>query len=128
MISVNGISKSYGQVKALQQVSFSVGRGEVFGLIGPDGSGKTSMYRILCTLLLPDEGTAQVDGFDVIRQMKQIRSRVGYMPGRFSLYQDLTVQENLEFFATLFGTTVDEGYDLGTSAQRALPRRAHHGC
>ncbi|MBQ8065901.1 MAG: ABC transporter ATP-binding protein [Prevotella sp.] len=111
MIEVNNISKSYGKVRALQDVSFSVGKGEVFGLIGPDGAGKTSMFRILCTLLLPDEGTASVDGFDVVRQMKDIRRRVGYMPGKFSLYQDLTVGENLEFFATLFGTTVDEGYD-----------------
>ena len=111
MIEVSHISKSYGKVKALQDVSFSVKKGEVFGLIGPDGAGKTSMYRILCTLLLADEGTATVDGFDVVRQMKDIRRRVGYMPGRFSLYQDLTVRENLEFFATLFGTTVGEGYD-----------------
>ena len=111
MIEVKNISKSYGKVKALQDVSFSVEKGEVFGLIGPDGAGKTSMFRILCTLLLPDEGTASVDGFDVARQMKDIRRRVGYMPGKFSLYQDLTVQENLEFFATLFGTTVEEGYD-----------------
>ena len=110
-IEVNGISKSYGKVKALQDVSFSVGKGEVFGLIGPDGAGKTSMYRILCTLLLADEGTATVDGFDVVKQMTDIRKRVGYMPGRFSLYQDLTVEENLKFFATLFETTVDEGYD-----------------
>jgi len=110
-IEVSHISKSYGRVKALQDVSFSVEKGEVFGLIGPDGAGKTSLYRILCTLLLADVGTATVDGFDVVRQMKDIRRRVGYMPGRFSLYQDLTVRENLEFFATLFGTTVDEGYD-----------------
>ncbi|MBQ9533689.1 MAG: ABC transporter ATP-binding protein [Prevotella sp.] len=110
-ISVKNVSKSYGRVKALDDVSFSVGKGEVFGLIGPDGAGKTSMFRILCTLLLPDEGSATVDGFDTVRQMKEIRRRVGYMPGRFSLYQDLTVRENLEFFATLFGTTVDEGYD-----------------
>ena len=110
-IEVNNVSKCYGRVQALSDVSFSVGKGEIFGLIGPDGAGKTSMYRILCTLLLPDEGTATVDGFDVVRQMTEIRQRVGYMPGRFSLYQDLTVKENLEFFATLFGTTVDEGYD-----------------
>ena len=110
-IEVKNISKSYGKVKALQDVSFSVEKGEVFGLIGPDGAGKTSMFRILCTLLLPNEGTAKVDGFDTVSQMKDIRRRVGYMPGRFSLYQDLTVRENLEFFATLFGTTVDEGYD-----------------
>ena len=110
-IEVNHISKNYGRVKALQDVSFSVDKGEVFGIIGPDGAGKTSLYRILCTLLLPDEGTASVDGFDVVGQMKDIRRRVGYMPGKFSLYQDLTVEENLEFFATLFGTTVEEGYD-----------------
>ena len=110
-IIVNNISKSYGKVKALQDVSFAVEKGEVFGLIGPDGAGKTSMFRILCTLLLADEGTASVDGFDVVKQMTDIRKRVGYMPGRFSLYQDLTVEENLEFFATLFGTTIDEGYD-----------------
>ena len=110
-IEVSHISKSYGRVKALQNVSFSVGKGEVFGLIGPDGAGKTTLYRILCTLLLADEGTVTVDGFDVVKQMKDIRRRVGYMPGRFSLYQDLTVEENLTFFATLFGTTVEEGYD-----------------
>ena len=110
-IEVRHISKRYGKVQALSDVSFSVNKGEVFGLIGPDGAGKTSLFRILCTLLLPDEGTATVEGFDVVNQMMEIRKRVGYMPGRFSLYQDLTVAENLEFFATLFGTTVDEGYD-----------------
>ena len=111
-IEVNHISKSYGKrVKALTDVSFTVGKGEVFGIIGPDGAGKTSLFRILCTLLLPDSGTALVDGFDVVGQMREIRRRVGYMPGRFSLYQDLTVAENLQFFATLFGTTVDEGYE-----------------
>ncbi|MBR6884615.1 MAG: ABC transporter ATP-binding protein [Prevotella sp.] len=110
-IEVNQIAKSYGKVQALDEVSFSVGRGEVFGLIGPDGAGKTSMFRILCSLLLPDRGTATVDGFDVVKQMREVRRRVGYMPGRFSLYQDLTVEENLKFFATLFGTTIDEGYD-----------------
>ena len=110
-IEVNGVSKSYGGVKALDNVSFTVGQGEVFGIIGPDGAGKTSLYRILCTLLLPDAGSARVDGFDVVKQMKEIRRRVGYMPGRFSLYEDLTVEENLRFFATLFGTTVEKGYD-----------------
>ena len=110
-IVVNNVSKSYGQVQALSDVSFSVGKGEVFGLIGPDGAGKTSMFRILCSLLLPDKGSAMVDGFDVVKQMHDVRSRVGYMPGKFSLYQDLTIEENLKFFATLFGTTVDEGYD-----------------
>ena len=101
----------YGRVQALEDVSFSVGKGEVFGLIGPDGAGKTTLYRILCTLLLPAAGTVMVDGFDTVRQMREIRRRVGYMPGRFSLYQDLTVEENLQFFATLFGTTVEAGYD-----------------
>ena len=110
-IEVSHVSKSYGKVKALDDVSFNVGKGEVFGLIGPDGAGKTSMFRILCTLLLPDAGKAAVEGFDVVQGMKEIRRRVGYMPGKFSLYQDLTVRENLEFFATLFGTTVDAGYD-----------------
>ena len=110
-ITVNDISKSYGKVKALDGVSFSVDKGEIFGLIGPDGAGKTTMFRIMATLLLPDAGYATVDGFDVVNGMKEIRQRVGYMPGKFSLYQDLTVEENLHFFATLFGTTVEEGYD-----------------
>ena len=110
-IEVNGVSKSYGRVKALDDVSFTVGKGEVFGLIGPDGAGKTSLYRILCSLLLPGKGTAAVDGFDVVKQMTDVRRRVGYMPGKFSLYQDLTVEENLKFFATIFGTTIEEGYD-----------------
>ena len=123
-LDVQHISKSYGRVMALQDVSFSVEKGEVFGLIGPDGAGKTSMYRILCTLLLADEGTATVDGFDVVRGMKDIRRRVGYMPGRFSLYQDLTVRENLEFFATLFGTTVDEGYDSIKAIYQQIERFA----
>ena len=110
-IEVNHVSKSYGEVKALDDVSFSVSKGEVFGLIGPDGAGKTTMFRILCSLLLPETGTAAVDGFDVVSQMREVRCRVGYMPGKFSLYQDLTVEENLKFFATLFGTTVEAGYD-----------------
>lgn len=110
-IEVNNISKHYGKVEALRNVSFSVEKGEVFGLIGPDGAGKTSMFRILCSLLLPNEGTAKVEGYDVVSQMKEIRKRVGYMPGRFSLYQDLTIEENLQFFATLFNTTVEENYD-----------------
>lgn len=110
-IEVNSLSKGYGKVQALRDVSFSVGKGEMFGIIGPDGAGKTSLYRILCSLLLPDDGTASVDGYDVVSDMKEIRRRVGYMPGRFSLYQDLTVEENLRFFATLFGTTVEENYD-----------------
>ncbi|MBR3028858.1 MAG: ABC transporter ATP-binding protein [Bacteroidales bacterium] len=110
-IEVKNVSMRYGGVQALDDVSFAVPKGEVFGLIGPDGAGKTSLYRILCTLLLPEAGTALVDGFDTVREMREIRKRVGYMPGKFSLYQDLTVEENLTFFATLFGTTVEEGYD-----------------
>ncbi len=110
-IEVSHVSKSYGRVKALDDVSLTVKPGELFGLIGPDGAGKTTLFRILCTLLLADSGTASVDGYDVVRQMREIRCRVGYMPGRFSLYQDLTVEENLHFFATLFGTTVEAGYD-----------------
>ena len=127
-IEVKHVSKSYGQVKALDDVTFSVTKGEVFGLIGPDGAGKTSMFRILCSLLLPEAGTATVDGFDVVSQMKEIRRRVGYMPGKFSLYQDLTVEENLQFFATLFGTTVEEGYDsisaIYSQIERFKNRRA----
>ncbi len=127
-IEVNSISKHYGKVQALRNVSFSVGKGEVFGLIGPDGAGKTSMYRILCSLLLPDAGTATVDGYDVVSQMKEIRKRVGYMPGKFSLYQDLTVEENLKFFATLFNTTVEENYDsikaIYSQLERFKDRRA----
>lgn len=111
-INVDGISKRYGGVQALDGVSFGVHKGEVFGLIGPDGAGKTTLFRILATLLLADEGTASVSGFNVVGQWREIRRRVGYMPGRFSLYQDLTIEENLEFFATLFGTTVSAGYDL----------------
>ena len=110
-IEVNNISKHYGKVQALKDVSFSVNKGEIFGLIGPDGAGKTSMFRILCSLLLPETGTATVDGFDVVSQMEEVRKRVGYMPGRFSLYQDLTIEENLNFFATLFNTTVEENYE-----------------
>ena len=124
-IDVQHISKNYGRVKALDDVSFTVGRGEVFGLIGPDGAGKTSMFRILCSLLLPDNGTATVDGFDVVKQMKDIRKRVGYMPGKFSLYQDLTVEENLQFFATLFGTTVEEGYDNIKAIYSQIERFKH---
>lgn len=110
-IEVRNICKSYGKVKALDDVFLAVAEGEVFGLIGPDGAGKTSLFRILCSLLSPDSGSAVVDGFNVVSQMKQVRCRIGYMPGKFSLYQDLTVEENLQFFATLFGTTIDEGYD-----------------
>lgn len=111
-IRLSNISKSYKKVKAVQNISFNVQPGELFGLIGPDGAGKTTIFRILTTLLFPDEGSASVAGFDVVRDYKAIRKSVGYMPGRFSLYQDLTVEENLTFFATIFGTTIEENYDL----------------
>ena len=113
-VVLNTISKTYnkGSIPAVKDVSFSVEKGELFGLIGPDGAGKTSIFRILTTLLLPDSGTASVNGHDIIKDYKTIRSKVGYMPGKFSLYQDLTVEENLDFFATVFNTSIDENYEM----------------
>ncbi|HPD95407.1 MAG TPA: ABC transporter ATP-binding protein [Tenuifilaceae bacterium] len=111
-ISVNSISKSYGNVEALKEISFNVDEGELFGLIGPDGAGKTTLMRIITTLLLPDSGNAKVCGYNVANEYKKVRTLLGYMPGRFSLYQDLSVEENLNFFAGVFGTTVQENYDL----------------
>jgi len=111
-ITVNHISKSYKNVKALEDISFQVKEGELFGLIGPDGAGKTTLFRILTTLLIANEGSATVADFDVVVDYKKIRNNVGYMPGKFSLYQDLTIEENLNFFATIFGTTIEENYDL----------------
>src|SRR5436190_4818955 len=110
-VVVENIIKTYGkkkEVTALSDISFDVSQGELFGIIGPDGAGKTSLFRILTTLLLADKGTATVDGLDVVKDYKEIRKRSGYMPGKFSLYQDLTVQENLDFFATIFNTSVQE--------------------
>ena len=114
MVELTDISKTYndGGTLAVDHVTFSVEKGELFGLIGPDGAGKTSIFRILTTLLLPDGGSATVNGLDVVKDYKAIRSQVGYMPGKFSLYQDLSVEENLNFFATIFGTTIAENYDL----------------
>ncbi len=111
-ISVQHISKSFKKVNAVNDVSFEVKEGELFGLIGPDGAGKTTIFRILTTLLFADKGTVTVAGFDVVADYKEIRKNVGYMPGKFSLYQDLTVEENLNFFATIFGTTIEENYEL----------------
>jgi ABC-2 type transport system ATP-binding protein len=114
MITLDNIKKTYnkGQVTAVNNICFTVNPGELFGLIGPDGAGKTTLFRILTTLLLPDEGAATVAGLDIVKDYAKIRSKVGYMPGRFSLYQDLTIEENLNFFATVFGTTIKENYHL----------------
>lgn len=113
-ITLDHISKTYNKntLLALDDISFEVNKGELFGLIGPDGAGKTSLFRILTTLLLPDKGFATVNGFDVVKNYKSIRGIIGYMPGKFSLYQDLTVEENLKFFASVFKTTVEKNYDL----------------
>lgn len=122
IVSVENLKMSYdkGKVKALKGVTFDVGEGEIFGLIGPDGAGKTSLFRILTTLLLADSGTAVVDGMDVVKDYKKIRRNIGYMPGRFSLYQDLTVEENLSFFATVFNTTIEENYHLVEDIYRQI--------
>ncbi|MGN6508621.1 MAG: ABC transporter ATP-binding protein [Chitinophaga sp.] len=111
-IIVEHIHKSFGDVKALHDITFTVNEGELFGLIGPDGAGKSTLFRILATLLLADKGNASVNGRDVVKDYRHIRRETGYMPGRFSLYQDLTVEENLNFFATIFNTTVEENYGL----------------
>ena len=114
-VDVNNIIKTYGKKKevlAINDISFQVPKGELFGIIGPDGAGKTSLFRVLTTLLLADSGKATVDGFDVVKDYKTIRNSIGYMPGKFSLYQDLSVEENLNFFATIFNTTIRENYDL----------------
>lgn len=113
-VIVNHITKTYnkGATLAVDDVSFSVEKGELFGLIGPDGAGKTSIFRMLTTLLLPDSGSASVNGYDIVIDYKNIRKNVGYMPGKFSLYQDLTVEENLNFFATVFNTSIKENYEL----------------
>ncbi|MDR2810723.1 MAG: ABC transporter ATP-binding protein [Tannerellaceae bacterium] len=122
-ISIHNISKSYGgkhPVMALKDICLQIGKGELFGLIGPDGAGKTSLFRILATLLTADSGTATVEGFDVVNDYREIRNRIGYMPGRFSLYQDLSVEENLEFFATVFGSTIQDNYDLIADIYRQI--------
>jgi ABC-type multidrug transport system ATPase subunit len=112
IVELHNISKSFGKVQALQNVTLKVDAGELYGFIGPDGAGKTTLFRILTTLLTPDEGVGSVLDLDVVNDYKQIRPKLGYMPGRFSLYQDLTVEENMQFFATVFNTTIEENYDL----------------
>lgn len=111
-IDIQNLSKNYGDVVALKDISFQVSKAELFGLIGPDGAGKSTILRIITSLLIPGSGSVSVEGFDVVKDYKSIRNIVGYMPGRFSLYYDLTVEENLNFFATIFGTTIQENYDL----------------
>lgn len=122
IVSVRNLKKSYnrGKTKALRGISLDVDEGELFGIIGPDGAGKTTLFRILTSLLLADDGTASVDGLDVVKEYKEIRKRIGYMPGRFSLYQDLTVEENLRFFATIFNTTIEENYSLVAPIYRQI--------
>jgi len=112
LIEANGVGKSFGTTEALKDISFSVEEAEIFGLIGPDGAGKTTLFRLITTLLLPDRGSITVMGLDAVKHYKELRKNIGYMPGRFSLYQDLSVEENLEFYATVFGTTVQENYHL----------------
>lgn len=125
IVSVRQISKSYGSVQALKDISFDVKPGEIFGLIGPDGSGKTTLFRILTTLVLADKGEARVCGYEVMKEYKDIRRLAGYMPGRFSLYQDLSVEENLTFFATLFNTTIRDNYALVEDIYRQIEPFKH---
>ena len=122
IVVANSLSKQYGKVNALCSLSFEVNEGEIYGIIGPDGAGKTSLFRILTTLLLPDGGNATVDGLDVVRHYREIRRRIGYMPGRFSLYPDLSVEENLQFFASIFGTTIEANYHLVADIYRQIER------
>ncbi|BDD11807.1 hypothetical protein FUAX_42390 (plasmid) [Fulvitalea axinellae] len=112
MISVKNLSKNYGDTEALKSVSLEVSEGELFGLIGPDGAGKSTLFKIMVSLLLPDSGEASINGYDPVTQYRDVRQRIGYMPGKFSLYQDLSVEENLSFFASIFDTTIEENYDL----------------
>lgn len=112
MIHIENINKSFEETQALKEINLQIASGALFGLIGPDGAGKTTLFRILATLLLPDSGRATIEEWDVVKQFRKIRNHVGYMPGKFSLYQDLTVEENLQFFATTFGTTIEENYHL----------------
>ena len=119
-VRAEGLVKSYGKVKALGGVSLDVRHGETFGIIGPDGAGKSTLFRLLTSLLVPDEGSARVEGLDTVKDYREIRRIIGYMPGKFSLYQDLTVEENLTFFATLFGATIRENYRLVEDIYRQI--------
>jgi ABC-2 type transport system ATP-binding protein len=121
-VVIEHITKSYGKVQALKDISLEVEGGELFGFIGPDGAGKTSLFRILTTLTKPDSGTASVLGMDVLEDYRSIRPRLGYMPGQFALYQDLSVRENMNFFASVFGTTLEENYDLVAPIYRRLEK------
>lgn len=122
IITVNGLRKKYGRVTALDGVDFGVNEGEIYGVIGPDGAGKTTLFRILATLLLADAGSATVDGLDVVADYREVRRRIGYMPGRFSLYQDLTVEENLNFFSSIFGSSVESNYAMVAGIYSHLER------
>ena len=124
-VIMDNIARSYGDVRALDGISVQINGGELFGFIGPDGAGKTTLFRILTSLLLPDSGSATVDGLDVVDDYRKLRRAIGYMPGRFSLYQDLTVEENLQFFASVFGTTVDANYELIRSVFQYLEPFRH---
>jgi len=109
---INNISKSFGEVEALRELSLEIQEGELFGLIGPDGAGKTTLFRIMASLMLPDSGSCSMLGLDVVKDYRQIRQIIGYMPGRFSLYMDLTVEENLNFYARVFGSSIEDNYEL----------------
>lgn len=111
-IVISGLSKSYGAIKALRDINLRVDEGELYGLIGPDGAGKSTLYKILSTLMVPDSGQVSVCGLDVIKNYRELRTEIGYMPEKFSLYQDMTVRENLEFFAALFGVKVRDNYEM----------------
>lgn len=129
IVSVHSLNKNYGKVKALRGLDFEVQEGEIYGIIGPDGAGKTTLFRILTTLLLADGGSATVDGLDVVKDYRAIRRCIGYMPGRFSLYPDLSVEENLEFFATIFNTTISENYHLVEDIYRQIePFKKRKAC
>ena len=121
-VNIKGLTKHYGKISALSNVDLSVEKGEMFGIIGPDGAGKSTLYKILATLLIPDSGTADVLGLDAVKDYRKLRTKIGYMPERFSLYQDLSVSENLNFFASLFGVSVKENYDIIAPVYRQLER------